>query len=250
MNKAKRNAKLMFTFVLTALAFLCSFNVTYSYFTATAKESGNLGFADLDVRFVYLDSLSNVLPTGSYTQDNLYTLNLYPVEGTIERGVEFHLSTTENGTAIKNLAIRNMAHSSIAYVRFWIDAYVVTGSTSNGDGSTSYLLDKTKNYGKYFFLTTNDTYYVRGDCNSSATEGSWCYYVGTQMYPHQQTNSTILLGNSLIMRDLGEGENIDPVPNDVLGSQLQISISLQAVQYANGAYTSVFDDAKGYCVYW
>ena len=131
MNKASKNSKVLITLVLLALAFFCSFHVTHSYFTATTNESGNINFADLDVRFV-----SDNMPNGSYTQDNLYTLNLYPVGGTIARGQEFKLTATENGAAISSLRIKNMANSSTAYVRFWIDAYIVTETISNEDGTT------------------------------------------------------------------------------------------------------------------
>ncbi|MBQ8615091.1 MAG: hypothetical protein IJ415_00800 [Clostridia bacterium] len=244
MTKASKNSKLLITLVLLALAFFCSFNVTYSYFTATAKESGSLTFSDLDVRFIYMDASDSTLPSGEYTQDNLYTINLYPVGGTISRGQEFQLSATENGSAISNLAIRNMTNSTTAYVRFWIDAYIVTSTTTNEDGTINYSLDTSTNYGKYFFLVNPQEGSIdRGSCNSGATEGSWCHYLMGPIYSYGKPSSTYTLGNTLIMKDISE---TDAVPPAVLGSQLKITISLQAVQTAHEAFKTEFDDAKGY----
>lgn len=248
MTKVSKTTRLLITLVLLALAFFCSFNVTYSYFTATANADGELAFADLDVRFITVLN-NSVVQTGNYTQDNLYTINLYPVGGTISRGQAFKLSSTNfvagsTQEEIDEIRIKNMT-STKAYVRFWIDAYIVTNSQTGE-------VDTTTNYGKYFFFTETDltkNMFARGGGSADAQEGSWCYFAKIALNPYGQTYAEIPLGNELTMKDIDAN---NAIPNDVLGAQLKVTLSLQAVQASNGAFSSVFGgtDKKGYYLSW
>ena len=242
MKKVSKNAKLITTLALLVLAFFCSFNLTYAYFTASATLPGTLNFSDVDVRFVVLDTVDGkdtYLPTNqdSYTQDSLYTISLYPTEDTIPKGTPFTFSysNVEGASPIKQLAIQNMDNSTSVYVRFWIDAYIKDGETLKTD----------INYGKYITLPINDEFYTRGEgayAGSNAGElATWCYYLINPIIEGGDED-TVNLGNTLTI-----DENI---PDDVLGNQLQITISLQAVQEANDAYLSAFNDARGYCLEW
>ena len=242
MKKASKNAKIVTSLALIVLAFLCSFNVVSAYFTATANANGSMSFPDLDVRFMYRMN-SEFYPTNTDTVDDaVYTINLYPVGGTISRGQEFTLSPTlftqgQTQEEIQDIVIANMYNSAEAYVRFWIDAYIVNGST----------VDTSVNYGKYFFLTGDGEgeSYVRGEAdgdNLTALAES-CYFVPSISL---WSGEKVWLGNSLTLKDI-DG---DPVPNALLGAQLKLTISLQAVQAANDAYLSVFNDARGYHSLW
>ena len=53
MKKAGKNSTIVTTLILLLLAFLCVFNVTHSYFSATAKIDGTLNFPDMNVCFIY-----------------------------------------------------------------------------------------------------------------------------------------------------------------------------------------------------
>ena len=243
MTKVSKNAKLIFSLALIALAFFCSFNVTYSYFTASAKESGILNFSDVDVRFIYYDANGVVSPAGDYTQDGLYTINLYPVGGAISRGAKFELSDSINGQAIRRLTIKSMPNTTSSYVRFWIDAYVVTNKTTQE-------VDTSINYGKYFFLQPSDeyiesfnAYVIRGGSNAEATEGEWCYYLTVLT-----GGGAVDLVNSLIFQDIKneDDEVISAIPNEILGEQLKITMTVEAVQSAHEAFKTEFDDEKGY----
>ena len=242
MTKVSRNVKLITTLILLVLAFCCSFNVTYSYFTASASKSGSLNFPDLDVRFVTTDKNNDIVQNGSYTQDSLYTIELYPMGGTISRGATFVLSLDEYTTGgtqeeIGNIVIKNMENSTDAYVRFWVDAYIV-----NDDGT----LNITKNYGKYFlFEMTDDSYFVRGGTGSNTTEETNSCYFAEPLYAGTSYDY-INLGNTLSFSDLTG----DEIPADVLGEKLKITLTLEAVQTTNNAFTSVFNDEKGYYSNW
>lgn len=239
MSKVSKNAKLIFSLALIMLAFFCSINVTYSYFTTSAKKDNSLAFTDVNAKFVYLDKSGTVKPAG-YESDNAYTITLYPTVSSISRGDQFTLSDVENGDEIQNLQIRKMANTTSVYIRFWIDAYVYNSATQK--------LNTSVNYGKYFFLESK-TSYARGGSSADDQEGSWCYFV---TYP--VTDSTpISLGNSLTFQDIKNGETVvDAIPNEVLGAQLKISITLQAVQAQNQAFEQEFNDEKGYYIssYW
>lgn len=232
MKKATKSVKLITTLTLLVLAFFSVINVTYSYFTASAKSNGTLNFPDMQVNFVYLTnetSSPNVVTTS--------TLTLYPVEEVstgvydscaISRGNSFLVSLTEKGAPIRDLGIKNSATSCESYVRFWIDAYIVNSSGS--------IISNT-NYGKYFLLPTNRFYTNTG----SSVAGSWCYFTEYAM----SSNYEIDFGNSITFAE--------DAPVELLGKKLKITISFEAVQKANEAYLSVFGktgDTKGYYTLW
>lgn len=240
MKKASKSAKIIVSFALIMLAFLCSLNVTYSYFTASAKESGTLNFSDVDVRFVYNTSYPE-----DYETNSSYTINLYPTSGSIARGAEFELSDAEAGEAIHSLEIKRMPNTADAYVRFWIDAYVYNSETQQ--------IDKSVNYGKFFFIDINEEieqYVTRGNsAGENDTEGDWCYYL---IYPLMSSSLSLDIGNSLIFQDVKneQGTVVEAIPNEVLGTKLKITMTVEAVQYAHKAFESEFNDEKGYYVGW
>jgi len=142
MTKASKFAKILLTLTLLVLAFCCSFNVTTAYFTASSTRSGQLKFPNLDVRFLTLNENDQI-------SNQSQTIMLHPIGGTIVRGQRIEVSLTEaseNKTQVpvKNITIRNMENSIPAYLRFWIDAYVVT-NPETGEVDTS------KNYGNIFW---------------------------------------------------------------------------------------------------
>ena len=238
MKKIKSQMFISITLVL--LAFVCALNVTYSYFTASASIDGNVNFGDLNIRFAYMVN-SSTLPSDKTT------ISLYPESGTIEREKPFKLSLTEGGTAIDSLLIQKMANSCACYVRFWVDAYVVTETQTDDGGKTTYIVDKTKNYGKYFFLKTNESVYTK---SGGSVSGSWCYFVPEAFL--NLSAYSIDLGNTLELRDISAAES-DKVPVDILGEKLKITLTVEAVQKTNKAYLSVFgkpEDTKGYYTYW
>ena len=230
MKKVNKTSKLFVAITLFMLAFFCSFSVTYSYFTAYAENSGNVKFSNFDVRFVYFEGGEK--PTGSYTQDNLYTIRLYPLGGTIALGEPFMLASTADATTpISYLLIKNMISGTSAYVRFWIDAYPIVDDYGN--------VDTAVNYGKFFFFEEG-SFYPRGLSSSNHEEAKSCYFYSDKLA------QSLSLKNTLTFQDT----DTEQIPTEVLGAQLKITITLQAVQTTNGAFRQVFNDNKGYCTRW
>ena len=231
MKQEIKRSQIFITLVLLVFAILCVTNVTYSYFTATESLNDDVGFGDLNVQFVYL---LKGQPYQESTQ-NSKKIELYSVSGPIQQNVEFDLGVkvTENGTttikAVDSIAFKNLTGSCDCYVRFWINAYVVTDS----------VVDESVDYGKYFFWGDPDyPSFVR------TTSSDLCYYYFVGVV--KAGNSTYPIENTLKLQNISDQ---DKVPAEILGEQLKIVLNLQAVQVANGAYVDVFNDDAG-CYEW
>lgn len=235
MKQHIKYSNIFITLVLLVLAVLCISNVTYSYFTTTSSKDGTAAFGDLNVRFLYKEKDMSAKPAESGT------IVLYSASGPIQTGVEFNLSTSASGPVLESLSIQNQTGSCNCFVRFWIDAYIVRNS----------YVDKTINYGKYFFLEEGKNSLNTGPRQTrtgGSVEGSWCYFFTEILKPSGTSSRTI--GNKMVMNDVSAQ---DTVPLELLGQELQITISFEAVQVANSAYLKVFgsaSDAKGYYTGW
>ncbi len=228
MKQAKKHFNLIVSMALLLLAVVYLTNFTYSYFTTSHNAGGSVAFSDLDVQFYYKQTAESDAVTKEES-----SIELYSATGAIAIGSPFQLSLTAGGSAIDSLGFQTTTKSCESYIRFWIDAYVV-----NQDKS----LDKTVNYGKYFLLNTNEAITNQ---NSSVANSS-CYFVVEAFY---YTKRYVDIGNTLTLTDLDN----DPVPVEILGETIQITISFEAVQKANKAYLSAFgdiDDTKGYLKSW
>ncbi|MBO5954476.1 MAG: hypothetical protein J6Q13_00725 [Clostridia bacterium] len=228
MKQAKKHFNLCVTLVLLIFAVICLINITYSYFTTASKTNGNFTFGNLDVNFKYFESGNS---EGKDESGN--TISLYTSTGAIEIGTPFKLSKSAGGAEITNLSITNEYNSSACFVRFWIDAYIIDGDT----------VDKSVNYGKYFVLPTESTeenplYYSN---QGGSVSDSGCYFGIMSIDPM----ISIYLGNTLTLVDAA-----DNILANILGETIQISITFEAVQKANKAYLSVFNDERGYYLDW
>ena len=227
MKQSKKYFNLLVTIVMLVLAVVCLTNVTYSYFTTSHNAGGSVNFSDLDVKFFYKET------TEEFETVESSTLELFSAAGAIAIGTPFQLAMSAGGSAIDSIGFYLEENSCDAYIRFWIDAYVV-----NQDKT----LDKTVNYGKYFLLT--ETEYFTND--NGSVSGSKCYF-GVEAL--SSVKYQLDIGNTLTLTDL-DG---DPVPVEILGETIQITISFEAVQKANQAYLSAFGDngdTKGYLNSW
>lgn len=227
MKKVLKHTKIVTSLLLLVLAFFGVVNVTFAYFSSSDSASGTHTFDTLDVEFMY----DNGTTIQSVTTN---TLELVSISGPIQRGVTFNLGVKpekdgDNPVAVEDIIIRTKEKSCDCYIRFWIDAYIVNSDQTLG----------TVNYGKYFVLPEN---YAIANQGSSAS-GSWCYYA----INIQGAESELGIGNALTLQDLNVGEeNEDLVPVNLLGEKLKITISFEAVQEANNAFSHVFNDEKGY----
>ena len=224
------NLKTIVSLVLLMIAVFGAVNISYSYFTSKASKSGEVNMGSLSVSFCY--NLSNTIYD---------SISLVADTASIDRGEAFGLKTlneaTGNYITINNLQIINGSNSCDAYVRFWIDAYII-----NDEGEK--ISDD--NYGKYFALTRPNLMPSENNFTRD-TKDPYCYFVEKGL----KAGIGINLGKELTLKDISE---TDTVPIIMLGKKLLIKISFDAVQKANKAFESVFavteEDPKGYYSGW
>ncbi len=222
MKIKNKEIKIISLFVVLALIFLFSFNITYSYFTSTHQASGDINFSNLNVRFAYTTTASMASPI-VVTES---TLSVRPSDssGTISRGTTFQLAL-EDGTDLSYLAFNASSDSCSSYIRFRINAYQVE------DGN----IDNTVNYGRYFEISgsgfTSSSLSVNNVTNT-------IYYMTNAL----NANQTVVFATGIKL--------LEEAPVDLLNSQVRLYIEFEAVQSANQAYLSVFNDGWGYSANW
>ena len=238
MKQFFKSSKLITTLVLLLLAFLCVLNVSYSYFSSTSNTNGNIAFSDLNVRFVYAKYTAGG-SQGVYESKNENVLYLTPSTGVIKRDTPFTLSLESGGDPLYMIGIQNRTGSCQTYVRFWIDAYIVTDQG----------VDTSVNYGKYFKLSGSYASTVlRATPSICSVSDSTCYFIRTAV--EAGDGRSVSLGNQLTLTDYTAN---DVVPARILGERIRITLGFEAVQVANKAYLTVFgdeEDSKGYCKFW
>ncbi len=225
MRTKQKQSSILSILVSLTLIFLCVFGVTYSYFTASKTVSGTAQFSTLEVKIGYKTSQSS-----SLTTINTPTFTVYPSESTIVRGGTFGFKV--NSTDAQTLFSLNFTSSSTscsAYIRYWVDAYVVNGSTP----------DKSVNYGRYFQLNSSmDVAEVKTVTNPTTGVVNVMYYYAEAL-PGGETS---LFANGMTL--------LSSAPDDIMQKKLQITISFDAVQSTNQAFASYYTDGWGYCSWW
>lgn len=261
-KRATKEIKIVSMLVILALLFLFVFNVTYSYFTATASINGNIRFANLQVNFRYYHSDSDFV-----TIDNSTKIQLAPSESFISRGSAFKLKTIDTNKEISTLGFV-ATDSASSYLRFWVEAYQLkningtyyyvdskgnfvddNGRYVNSSGTTITVAAANRgtviDYGRYFELGTmaaDGTFTAINMPKQSKTVNGVTYVT---YYYRQQ-----FLSSAYFMNAINFSES---APNELLGTQLGIFLSFDAVQVANNAYLEVFGDAndvRGYYTGW
>ncbi len=227
--------QVLITLLLLLITIVCVTNVTYSYFTSSSSTNGDLTFKNLQVVFEY--KIKNVSTSTNLT--NSQKLSLEPVDGLIQRETAFGVKILGDTKELDLLRIYNPSETD-CYVRFWIDAYIVNTETVNNVEID--VVDKTKNYGKYFHFpsvissTSALSEIVRKDVTEEESSPAW-YFKKSSL----NKDSFIDLGKTLILRDNSAD---DIVPLSILGEKIKITVSFEAVQTTNEAFKSVFDDGN------
>ena len=261
MKKTTKEIKLISALVILALVFLCSFNVVYSYFTSLSHINAEIDFYSLDVKMFYNDPGIGV-PTYIENQTQLYPSDL------LRRGSVVNLKTSEESeTFISEIGVASSDNSCAAYVRFYLQVYMVkeiAGSVYYIDSQGNYVDDNGKyvndageeisssditmgeivDYAEFFYLCGLDD-----NGNPSASER-----IEKQI---NVVNGKNYVAYFLIAALDGDGYGNRPIgvnaiqmlasaPNEILDSDIVIYLTMEAVQASNGAYKSVFNDNYGY----
>ena len=220
MKKQSKQIKLLGLMVILILTLLFSFNVTFSYFTASADVAGEIDFANLDVRFAYR---SNHVDTVIDSD----TLTVYPSAstGSITRGSTIYLAT-EYGADIQYLAFHTSSDSTSSYIRYRINAYKVVNDT----------IDKSENFGQYFEFQGNID--VTRQVHTVSEETNAIYYIKEAV----AGNVSRVFASSIKL--------LETAPVTLLNSQINLTITFEAVQSQNQAYLALFNDGWGYLESW
>lgn len=225
MKQKKITLNMIISLVLAMLAIVSFIGYTNSYFTASAKREGKMEFAIMSVRFAYYYG-SGYLPKDDEGDNVKEQISLYPANtAAIQRGVAFGVSPDPQGTAVQNLAIHNMAGSCNAYVRFWINAYIIK---DNQQDST--------NYGQYFTLNkTSDVDFT--NAGTGRKQSVYC------LKRALREDEYVYIGATLTMSTTA--------PDSLMGETLRIDICMDSIQADNGAHLIEYkNDAKGYYSGW
>ncbi len=215
MKHTSKNTNIITYIVILTLIVLCAFNITYSYFTSTATKKGDLTFANLDVKFSYTVGANSpiVIDTEEY--------EVIP-SSSIRRGVKFGFLTTD-GQTISSLNFNTSRDSCDCYIRFKVDAFKTD--------------DNTTNYGRYFELSVNSSF-VSKKTIVGETETNVIYYMNDAI--SAGLNYSFATGMTLLAN----------APVEMLNSEFRVVITYKAVQSANEAYKSEFNDEWGYLESW
>ncbi len=241
MKSTSKRKSIIVICAIIALVFLCGISATYSYFTASKTISGEQNLKDLDVYFIYQK-------VGDTSADrnkkvNSTSLRLIP-DRTISRGDSFNLKS-DTGELINYIGFGASDKSCSYYVRFRVDAYIVTGST---DGVEQ--VDTTVNYGQYFELyTTSEISKSAPKTNGSVT--NVMYYTSNAVDPNTLywITPSLTIGGTL-QDGIYTMKLLENAPVDLLNQDIQLTISFEAAQSEYGAYQAAFNDGWGYLDSW
>lgn len=248
----RKQNKILPILVLLSLLFLCVFNVSYSYFTTTAKITGSTNFGDVSLSWVefYSSGLSN----------DLNVNQLYPTEALSRNGVSAIKINEGNTKPVVSLGLKNLADD--VYVRFWIEVYIVqpisgkyyyvdskgnfvddNGNYVNSAGSSINVSSESRgdivDYAKYFQLGSYD------DEEDSFTIYDEDYTIVNGDYITYFIESTLAKGETISL-SINAIKMLNTAPDDLLSSSVCVYLAYEAVQAANGAYVDVFNDDRSF----
>lgn len=222
MKQTSKKINILTFGVVLTLIFLLSVNVAYAYFTAEDSLSGGFTFSSFEISFLVKEG-SNI------SGDKIAKTTSLPVKpsvSTVVKGTPFAVQK-ESGSQNLDIYFSATAGSSDAYLRYWVDAYIGN--------------DTSKNYGYCFELGTMvDGEFVEIEAKNN-TEDATNKYKTYFMSLTSEANEKRAFNMMRLSND---------VPSELLGSSLSISISFDAVQQANGAYSKVYTDVRGYYENW
>lgn len=224
MNKSLKHTKITIMLIVLMLLFLCAINITYSYFSATGKVTGSGNLHSLTLTCHYWDNNGNQIDTSSGQ------LQIYPVSGVLTRGTAFKLKQNASDTESNITNIGYTLTGTQAFVRFWIDAYIVK------DGE----VDESVNYGEYF---------LAGRLSSSSFTEMQVF--NSSLYAKENNTYFVVSARNAASYDIFDSLKFDEsAPNEILGETIRIFVTFEAVQTANQAFKQVFDDERGYISDW
>ena len=267
MKRLSKQTKIVTMLVILTMIFLCAFNITYSYFTAAANLKGETNFKNLKLVFAYWsnESTRTAVPSGNSVQ-------LITTASLIRESVSKLKTSADDTSYLYSLGLISDYSSCSAYVRFWVEAYIVEeidgnvyfvdtkGNLLNANGeyvdSNGNVIEvETSNQGE---MIDYGQYFEIGEIsNESYNNQNYEDFTINGQYIEKSTNEgyvTYYLKNAVSAGD--EVPLIDSIkmlysaPSEILGTKICLYLSFEAVQNSNQAFKSEFDDLRGYCQSW
>ncbi len=230
MKQKSRYSKLYAILALLALLFLLCINVTSAYFSAQKRLEETSSMVDLSAAWMCThDDGSKILSA----TNNI--VEVEPSTGTITRGQFFGFNIVDGDTKINDCTLGFNVSGCPAYVRFWVTAYPIVGENVVTD----------INYGKYFTLDvgTAAIMELKENPDNLEDEENEIYETNNIYYLKQAVGAYVGSGSRGVISQMKLNED---APASVMGKTFQIRIHFEAVQAANQAYKTVFNDWKSY----
>lgn len=219
----KRQYRIVGLIVVVVLLLLCSFNVTYSYFTAVASINGTIDFLELNVKFGYTVGSGS---SAVHTDMTGNSMVVAPNTSVINRGDTFGLKV--NSSNVSALYLTWTDDSCDFYIRFKLDAYKQNSSD-------------TTNYGQYFKLNYSlNTGLLIREVKTNSGQTNAVYFIKNKLSPANSEQSSFCDSITLL----------DTAPVEMLDGEIKLTLTFLACQSDNGAYKSVFGDGWGYYSQW
>lgn len=231
--------KCLYIFV-SAILLCFSFGYTYAYFSAQDVVSGNAAIYSVDVSWINLSTSSEIAGSNLYP-NNSDTITL---ANNLVRGAYTHMQSPtydNNGAVVKdnngnvklqnvNAAIQNNSQIPI-YCRVKLVASYVDASSQTVDITQYVKLGYySEEAGEPEFITTNSWVYDN-------TTGYY-YYAPTGNISNLAEQDAIQPSNGCAV---AEYIYLDPSSSTVLyGKDINMTLSVEAVQASNNAYKSVW----------
>jgi len=258
MKILNKETKLFISLVIITLVFLFGFNVVYAYFSSNYSARADVDFYKLEINLAYQEP-------GQPFQKVENQKQLFPTTG-LTRNKAVGLKATADATSTINaMGFRSESESISAYVRFWIEVYMVkqledetivyidskgnyvteSGSyvDANGNEIDPELVTAGEivDYAEYFELgykngeNFNYSSYVERKVNEVDSKKYITYFMKSAINAGSNVDSGI---NAIKMTS--------SAPNIILDTNVIIFINMEGVQTTNNAYKTVFDDNYGY----
>ena len=267
MKKTSKKFNIVMTVIVLSMLFACAFSATFSYFTATTNATGNITFYDLQVDclstgYKVLDSepsgwstnytsyynydnindcytsVTGVSAPSFLAQDRYEETSCVVTSGSImlslssslsSRGAKSKFRQGNINDVMVGLKLHN-SNSCACFVRIRIDAYIgeITNESVNygADFTLQWFDEDLHTYGNSSILSQNSSdkkyYYLLGE--SSASD------------PSLEGISPVYLFNAVKLND---DANLA-----LVGAEITIRFSYEAIQAENGAVTSEWSANK------
>lgn len=254
MKSTNKKTNILMVVIAMAIVFLCTINVSFSFFSARAEAEDDISFYDLNVSFAYWETEDKYYSVGKASTTQMV------LESRLSRNSYTEIKkSVGDASGIDSIGFITSSNSCNSYIRFWIEVYVV--ENIKGD---IYFIDSKGNYvdeeGTYVdefgeILELDDAdkgeivdyaeYFELGFISSGLFVQTDIYKNGTTYFIEDSLTS-----NAEYKTGINAIKMLDTVPSELLELNMSIYFSFEAVQADSDAVKAEFNDSRGYYGEW